>query len=860
MSETGPTTRFTAETTARRARRSRAVFGKGPAAWLVPCLAVLLLSLAAPLGAQQDGSTASIRGRVVDAESLRPLEGVVIRLDPVTAQAGARSRTALTDSLGEYRFMGLLPHRYRLQVERIGYLPRAVLVDLNPDRVETLSVGLTVEPILLPPVEVVAREAQPYGATESPAAGLVGTRERIVRLRQDEFLVGDARRLTHRDVVEAVTLGETDIFRALQRIPGVTTRDDYTATLWTRGASWDQTRVYFDGLPLFNPTHAGWLFSAVNPDAIGDVTFQPGHRSARWGEGSAAVLDLRSRSGGSRPLGGSAEVSLASLRLALDGEVLNGRFRWMIAGRRTYIDLLTQVAEALTKEPVHVPYDFADLVGRVDGEIGGGWSYEASGIVEHDDLRGDLPGLITGNEARWGNRAGQVSIVAPLALHRWGVGREAIGARLSVGETRFGTRLSVQDGAQPGAGRTLPALRNAIRHQQMGVTFSPANGDPRWQGGYQYVRDRVEYDGPFTLFAILSEEVEPNPWTHLRSLRHHALWGERRLEWERFTLMSGLRLEFGDSIHNGGRLRVAPRLAGRFQADDRTALSAAWSRGFQYTQDVAPTAGPVGPQLHLSAIWVLASPAASFPAVVSEVSTVGLERWLGEGWIAAANAYHRRSSGLKVPNPETGEVTASREPDAVATNRARGLELSMRRFSERWSGSLGVSFARSRLASVVTDGVDTTVYRYPAPADLRSALDATMMHRVNGSVRAGGAFSYGSGLPYTQVILQREGVTGVPPLILEPSAQRTPTYASLDLMVDYTRSMGSWQVNAYAQLRNSLNRDNSVTYAGSTDCGVDLRLAAAFPTRADCSGAAGVRDSFEPGLPRLPLFGVRVTF
>lgn len=823
-------------------------------------IAVLALLCAAPLYAQREGASASVRGRVVDAATLQPLEGVVVRLEPVRIEGAERSLTALTDSSGEYRFLNLAPRRYRLQVERIGYLPRAVLIELNPDRTETLSVGLTVEPIMLPPVEVVSRQVQPYQSTESPAPGLAGIRTRITRLRQDEFLVGDARRLTHSDVVEAVTLGETDIFRALQRIPGVTTRDDYTATLWTRGATWDQTRVYFDGLPLFNPTHAGWLFSAVNPDAIGDVAFQPGHRSARWGEGSAAVLDLRSRTGGDRAIGGVGEVSLASMRLALDGEAIDGRLRWMIAGRRTYIDLLTQIAEALTREPVHVPYDFSDVIGRVDGEIGGGWGYEASGIVEYDDLRGDLPGLITGNKARWGNRAGQITLKAPLAVHRLGWPGQSWEARLSMGETRFGTRLEVIEGREGGPLRTLPTLRNAIRHQQLSLEVAPAGSGGSWSAGYQFVRDRVEYDGPFTLFAILTDEVEANPWTHLRSLRHHAFWGEQRWKLGRATLLSGLRVEAGDSVYNGGRLRLAPRLAARFDADTLTSLSLAWARGYQYTQDVAPTAGPVGPQLHLSAIWVLASPAAAYPAVVSDVTTLGVERWLAPGWMGSFNVYHRRSSGLKVPNPEAGPVTARREPDAVARNRASGIEASVRRFSDRWSGTIGYSYADSRMVSEMFDGADTTVYRFPASADLRQSIDMTVMGRLNRGVRVGAAFSYASGIPFTRVILPETGETGTPPRIEEPNDERTPSYASLDLMADYTKSMGSWQVTAYAQLRNSLNRDNSVTYAGSTDCGVESALAAAFPTRADCTGAGGVRDSFEPGLPRLPLFGVRITF
>ena len=76
---------------------------------------------------------------------------------------------------------------------------------------------------------------------------------------------------------------------------------------------------------------------------------------------------------------------------------------------------------------------------------------------------------------------------------------------------------------------------------------------------------------------------------------------------------------------------------------------------------------------------------------------------------------------------------------------------------------------------------------------------------------------------------------------------RTPSYASLDLMVEMTRTVGSWEMTGYAQLRNALGRDNSVTYSGTFPCSAE------GGTRCD----GGLRDRFEAGIPRLPLIGLR---
>src|SRR5207245_6958546 len=108
--------------------------------------------------------------------------------------------------------------------------------------------------------------------------------------RRGRFLASDTRALTGADLTEAVTLGETDPFRALQRLPGVATRDDFTAELWTRGGRWTDTRVTFDGLPLFSPVHVAGVFAGVDPDPVGSACVYPAVRPAASGGGGAATL------------------------------------------------------------------------------------------------------------------------------------------------------------------------------------------------------------------------------------------------------------------------------------------------------------------------------------------------------------------------------------------------------------------------------------------------------------------------------------------------------------------------------------------------------------------------------------------
>jgi hypothetical protein len=153
--------------------------------------------------------------------------------------------------------------------------------------------------VRLEPIDVSSALVEPYGRT-TPAAHAAARRVAVARLRQRRHLSTDVQALTRDDVDEAVTFAESDLFRALHRLPSVSTRDAYTAELRVRGAPGDQTRVLFDGLPLHNALHAFGGLSGVNTDALGAAVLHPGVAPAALGGGGAGVLDVRSRRGGVR--------------------------------------------------------------------------------------------------------------------------------------------------------------------------------------------------------------------------------------------------------------------------------------------------------------------------------------------------------------------------------------------------------------------------------------------------------------------------------------------------------------------------------------------------------------------------------
>ncbi len=795
----------------------------------------------------------TIAGRVVDAADGKPLWGARVALEPRDVPRdlspaasgeplGTILRETLTDSLGAYLFDAVDAGKYWLHVDRPGYARRTVEVELLGGASGRLTVGLRVSPIPLGVLAVRHEPAQPFPRTRSPEAERVGARLAAVAVRRAEYLSSDVRSLTAGDVSEAITLGETDLFRALQRIPGVGRRDDYTAVLWTRGADWAQTRVYFDGLPLFNPTHAGSLFSSISPNGVGKVTYQPGVRPARSGPGAAGVLDLESRTGSrDRWLNGSADLSLVSAQLQADGGVA-GLGSYMVAARRTYVDFLADAWHYFNpRSDLRVPYDFADITARADLDLGP-LKVEASGLREMDRLRGDIPGLLVNNDGRWGNRMGQVTLRLPLPWVRFSATR---------GATRFSTVVDEEWRATQTLGAdadavTLPALENGIDHDLWSVgAASGIAWTPRlqWSFGYEMVKDRVRYDGPFSLIGqgipgLVSDSLGRIPFQLTASLDYRAAWGEVRVEpIDGLQLETGLRVESGDSVRNGGERIVLPRLQARWQATPELSFSAGWGRSSQYIQAIGATAGPLGPELHLSNLWVLAG--RGYPAVRAEMATAGTELWLGRTWLLAANVYHRTMSGLTEPDPSAGTLRADRS-HVEAESAARGLELSVRRLAGRWTGSLGYALAGAQMSA---DSIE-----YPSSADIRHSLDASASYRLDAHWRVGAAGSYASGVPFTRVI-----VDSVPRLELA-NGSRTPTYHSLDLMVEYGRDMGRWSLSAYLHVLNVLGAANRITYAGTVD-----RCQEAGPPAA-CAAGQVLQDRFKAGIPRLPLAGVHFGF
>jgi hypothetical protein len=809
---------------------------------------VTLLALAVIVA--QDISASSLAGSVVDASTLRPLQGAIVILHAAPAglmRSGGlghgsglvQQRSTTTDLAGNYQFGRIGAGDYRIHVQALGYRTTSIDVRVAGKDAAQLSIGLHVDPIALQPVE--ANASGGTSAHVTAARFDSDLRLDLERVRQQLFAASDVRVVTAFDIAESVSLAEPDVFRAFQRLPGVSTRDDFTTELWTRGAPMDQTAIYFDGIPLFNPLHASGAFSAINPDAIGAAFFHPGVQPTELATAGAGVIDLRTRRGTPR-MQGAAELSIISGKLTLMGGAPDGASSWLVAGRRTHIDVLTGE-----------PYNFSDLTMRWDVTLSPLWRIEASGLMEADRLKGDVASIVTATDARWGNRAARITAARRTSRGelRHTVGWSGFTANSDPMEERPPFVCCPEDGYYPMFGEYRGQLvDNAVEYFTAGTTLESVNerGNAHTGSGLHIIAQQARFETQ----GVWPQRTSTIPLRSADKLLYLTAWRDH--SWQvtpTVNAEAGLRVEAGTSF-----LHAAPRVAVRARITDATSVSFAAGRTYQHAQSIAPVGLGNNVVAMSNLFWVLNGD--SVPVLRSTIGTIGIEHWLTRSVLFSATLYERSVRGMIVPEPGP-QWLMDRPLFTVASNRAHGADFTVRKLGGRVTTAFSYSYGDSEIRAGYV--------RYPSPWSRRHSFDATTTVSASESFTLGAAFTAASGAAFTRYDSALRNCRTSDPRACtfmlyarEAGAEIAPGYTSLDVMVDWRGRIGRWDWGAYAQLQNALGNRNAAAYQWSQvtcDCGVNGEPPIVNP---DPTRTLPANSQFLRGLPMLPMLGLRVAF
>ena len=184
-------------------------------------------------------------------------------------------------------------------------------------------------------------------------------------------------------------LGEKDVLKGLQLMPGVQKGTEGQTGLYVRGGGPDQNLIILDDAVVYNASHLFGFFSVFNSDAIKRVELTKGGFPARYGGRLSSVVEMDMKEGNKEKLHGEGGIGLISSRLTLEGPIKKGKSSFLVSGRRTYIDVLAapvlNVMQKKKEQKGFRPgYYFYDLNAKINYDLGAKDKLYVSGYLGQD--------------------------------------------------------------------------------------------------------------------------------------------------------------------------------------------------------------------------------------------------------------------------------------------------------------------------------------------------------------------------------------------------------------------------------------------------------------------------------------------
>lgn len=771
---------------------------------MIAALAALLGFLPALLAAQEPA-----RGVIVGRVSIASDAGIGAPLAGARISVVGTALAATSASDGRYRIGGVPAGKATLRVQLLRY--RTIDLDVIVKGGDTTRADFAMHrgPQLLSPVETKARaEEGEHG--ERPDMGVTT--------------------LSVETMNAVPTIGEPDVARTVQLMPGVIARNDFNTGLIVHGGEADQNLVLLDGYPVHNPFHLGGLFGTFLDATVGRIELMSSVLPARLGGRLSSVLDVRSADDARRGVHMTADVSALAATGVLSGAFGGDRGTFSFGGRRTYADAL----QSIFTDNIF-PYHFHDFQGRVTYALPGGLRLSATGYAGDDVLDANLADFSAADSIPtkagngtwgldWGNRVFGVSLAKDFGALRLGGWRVADSATVEqrVSTSGFRTRLDLGDGAQ--------TQRSEIRDLRAAGSLLLRGRTHDVGLGYEVATHRMSYSSGSPQTETVDFDLVQKPVTS--AVYVDDLWriGSRVL------LDGGLRAE---ALSTRQWAALSPRLSAKLFVTPTLALTAGAGRVTQWMQSLAGD-GP----LRYFDIWIASD--SFIPVATAWQYVAGVERRLDAGSVRV-EAYLKNYDRVLQAN---WSEDPSRRGDEffLATGRSYGADL-----FARWQPATGVSGWLTYSYGVSSRTRDGITW---APGhDRRHDVDAFATWRM-AKYRLGAHFGFATGTPYTPSVGQivrrvydpaRDSWgTGDPRLLLEQlgaahnSARFPPTHR-LDLEVSREMLYRGATLTPYLSVVNAYNAPNVFVYR--YDYSTDR------PTRRAISQ-----------FPILPSAGVRIAF
>ena len=395
-------------------------------------------------------------------------------------------------------------------------------------------------------------------------------------------------------------LGEVDIIKSIQLLPGVTTVGEGASGFNVRGGNIDQNLVLMDEAPVYNSSHLFGFFSIFNPDAVKDVKLIKGGIPAQYGGRASSVLDIRMKEGNSKKMQVNGGLGTIFSRLSIEAPILKDKASFIIAARRSYIDILAKPFLAQRSPDLKdAKFYFYDLTAKFNWRINDKNTVFASGYFGRDVFG-------AGFKFNWGNST---------ATLRW---NHIYNSKLFMNLTSFYSNYKYELGFKAeGTSQKFEWTSNIINYsfkpdftyylnskntirfgaQAILFTFKPGNAIITSQDGSESNISLDKQYGVEYAAYIDNEQKLTNRFTLQYGLR----WsffnyiGEGSKYTYRDTIPNESKpLDKEEKIANGETIKMynvpEPRLAVNYTINDKSSVKLGYNRMSQYLHIVSNTA------------------------------------------------------------------------------------------------------------------------------------------------------------------------------------------------------------------------------------------------------------------------------
>jgi hypothetical protein len=749
-------------------------------------LILLLLGAAVMLHAQ---NRFTLSGFVREKGSRELLPGVNVYV------ASLRSG-AITNNYGFYS-LTLPEGNYEIQFSFVGYQPVMLNIQLNSNITANIDLDPT---ITLGEVEVVA-----------------GRLDRLAESNQMSIISLPVNQV--REV--PALLGEKDVFKTLQLMPGVQKGREGSSGLYVRGGGPDQNLIILDDATIYNAFHLFGFFSIFNGDALKSIELTKGGFPARFGGRLSSVVEMTMKDGNKETLSGEAGIGLISSRITLEGPIHKNKASFLVSGRRTYLDAL--IMPFLTDEG-RAGYFFYDLNAKLNYDFGMKNKLFISGYFGRDKF------FVRNRESRntffegglfWQNRT------ATLRWNHLFNNKVFSNTSLIYSQYDFNVYSKVEE-----SGRKYKLNYNS------GIRDFSAKFDLEYHASLNYkLRTGLQTTNhhflPNAIVEVDSQTaLEFNSKTAYNSFESAAYAENHFLFGQRFSLNAGLRLTHFVA-ENKHRLALEPRLSANYVLQPDLSLKLAYADMNQFVHLLSNTGLGLPTDL-----WVPSTDRVA-PQNARQVSVGVAKDFTERGFSATLEGYYKKSSNilgykpgasfLLIDDPTEAQNFTWQDNVTSGQGWSYGAELLLHKKSGRTNGWIGYTLSWTQLQFDVVNFGKKFFARY----DRRHDASVVIMHEINQRISLSASWVYGTGNAVSLPLASFPAFTfspfpsphefGFPYFPFEVSdygafnAYRMKPYHRLDISARFsakrTHYTGVWEVGLY----NAYSRRNPYFYYLSTE-------------------------------------------